>query len=190
MGALATLSTPVSAEVPLFKGDFSGFYFGPALAFGRTHLGVTNQRYRRTHLMMGGLAGYGQVFSEHLYGGLEVGALHDIFSQKKEGQKVERTHQIEGVFRFGQVIQHNFLPYVGLGSAYTTYRMKTATVNKSFHTTDLIVDLGVDAFVKPQLMIRSSFRYQRALSSHASSPVVVQKKPQSLLVKIGVSYIL
>lgn len=186
---LSCLCTLSFATHPSFTGDFNGFYFGPALAVGKTRMGVTNQRYRTTHFMLGGLAGYGQVSPSDLYWGGEVGLFHDNFSQSKEGQKVEKNNQLEGVLRFGQLIQHNFLPYIGLGGAYSSYKMHTTTQNKNFHTSDLISEVGVDAFVKPQLMIRSSLRYQRALGSSASSPVSVQKKPQSLFVKIGVSYI-
>ena len=187
---LSCLAANSFATHPSFTGNFNGFYFGPALAVGKTHLGVTGERYRQTHFMVGALGGYGQVSPSELYWGAELGLLHDTFSQRKEDQKVEKDNQIEGVLRFGQLIQQNFLPYVGLGGAYSSYKMQSATTqNKNFHTTDLISEVGVDAFVKPHLMIRSSLRYHRALGTTASLPVSVQKKPQSLFVKIGVSYI-
>lgn len=185
------LATAALAEPASFVGDFKGLYFGPAFAFGQTRIGVTNQRYRQTQVMIGGLLGYGHVFSSDLYVGGEFGLFHDTFSLKKEGQRVENNNHMEGVVRFGQLIQHNFLPYVGLGAAYAAYKMQSATQNKNFHTTDLISELGVDAFVNPHIIIRSSLRYQTGLCSHGSSSIVnIQKKPQSLFVKIGVSYIL
>jgi len=187
---MATLATVALADPPSFVGDFKGFYFGPALAVGRTTIGVTNQRYRQNHLMVGGLFGYGHVTLSDLYYGGEVGLSHDTFSLKQNGQRVEKNNQVEGVLRFGQLIQNNFLPYVGLGAAYSDYKMQTSTQNKEFHTTDLISEVGVDAFVRSHWVIRSSFRYQRGLSTQGSLPVDVQKKPNSFFIKIGASYIL
>jgi hypothetical protein len=185
------LATTALAETPAFVGNFKGFYFGPALGFGRTRMGVTDQSYRQTQFIAGGLLGYGYVSSSDLYFGGEAGVFHDTFSQKKEGQRVEGNNHVEGLFRFGQLIQHNFLPYMALGAAYSSYKLKSNTQNKDFYTTDLISEIGAEAFVKPHIVIRSSLRYQRALHTHHNSLVTnIQKKPQSLFVKIGVSYIL
>lgn len=174
---------------PSFVGNFSGVYLGPSLGLGQTRIGVNNQRYRQTQVMAGGLLGYGQVFATDLYIGGEAGLFHETFSLKKQNQRIENTHQLEGILRFGQVIQYNFLPYVGLGFAHSAYRMRSDIQKKDFYSTDLISEVGVDAFVRPHMVIRSSFRYQTSLSTTGGSSLNVQKKPQSLFIKIGVSYI-
>lgn len=184
------LASIAMADSSHFTGNFKGAYLGPALGLGRTRIGVNNERYRQTQFMIGGLAGYGWVFATDLYLGGEVGLFQDTFSMKKHSQRIENKGQLEGMVRFGQIIQHNFLPYVALGAARSAYKMRSDTQNKDFHSTDLISEVGVDAFVLPHLTIRSSLRYQTGLRTSGNSSIVnVQKKPQSLFVKIGVSYI-
>ena len=178
------------AEKPSFVGSFKGFYFGPSLALGKTRIGVTQQRYKKTRAMIGGLLGYGHLLSSDLYIGGEAGLFHDTFSEKKAGQRIEKKGQLEGILRLGHVLQNNFLPYIGLGGSYSRYRMESATQKQTFHSADLIAETGVDVFVKPHLTIRSSVRYQRGLYIQKNSPAVsIEKKPQSLFLKIGVSYI-
>lgn len=188
--------TPLLLCVPLFTmadafvPNFKGVYGGPVAVFGKTRVGVTNQRYKKTRLMMGGLVGYGHVFEgTDWYFGHEWALISDTFSDKKATQRLEKSGQVETLFRFGEIIEHKFLPYAALGGYHGFYTVKSPTLNKKFSVSGIIGEVGVDAFWVKNVTIRSSLRYQRGFKKHRGSPAVrLQKMPQGVLLKIGLSY--
>lgn len=187
---LTTVASIAFADMALV-GNFKGFYTGPLVAYGKGRVGVNNQRYKKTRLMAGVLAGYGHVFQEKgLYLGNEWALVSDTFSEKKEGQRLEKTGHLETLVRFGEIIENNFLPYAAVGGFYGRYKLKSDALNRKFHMSGWIGEVGVDAFVRPNITIRSSIRYQRGLRVYGGKDQVrVQKKPQEVLLKIGISYI-
>lgn len=184
------LCGPLLAAADPFVGNFKGFYGGPVVVFGKSRLGVTNQRYKKTRLMLGALAGYGHVFSgTNWYLGHEWTLVSDTFSDKKAGQKLKKSDHVEALVRFGEVIEYNFLPYAALGAYYACHSLKSPTINKTFGVSGIIGEVGVDAFCLKQVTIRSSVRYQRGLAKHGGDAGIdVQKMPQGVLLKVGVSY--
>ena len=158
--------------------------------FGKTRVGVTDQRYKKTRLMVGALAGYGHVFlGTDWYLGHEWALVSDTFSDKKAGQRLEKSGHVETLVRFGEVIEHNFLPYAAVGGYYGFHTLKSPTIHKKFGVSGIIGEVGVDAFWLKNVTIRSSLRYERGLTTHGGDARVrVQKMPQGVLLKIGVSY--
>ena len=189
--ALCAISVLANGNVGT-TNSFKGFYLGPALAYGKGRMGANNQRYKKTRLLAGAVAGYGHVFPENgLYLGNEYALLSDTFSEKKDGQRLEKMGQVETLIRFGEIIEHNFLPYAAVGAFYGRFRLKSNTLNRKFHMSGWIGEAGVDAFLRPNLTIRSSLRYQRGVHTYGGKNIIqVQKKPQEVLLKIGISYIL
>lgn len=189
--ALCALSSFAVADVTPTVGNFKGFYLGPVAAFGKGRAGVNDQRYKKTRLMAGALAGYGHVFSEKgLYLGNEWALISDTFSEKKQDQRLEKIGHLETMIRFGEVIEENFLPYAAVGGFYGRFKLKSNTINRQFHMTGWIGEVGVDAFLRSNITIRSSLRYQRGLRTHGGkNQIRVQKKPQGILLKVGISYI-
>lgn len=84
LATLLTAATSISFADMVPVGNFKGFYAGPLAAYGKARVGVNDQRYKKTRLMAGILAGYGHVFQEKgLYLGNEWALISDTFSEKR-----------------------------------------------------------------------------------------------------------
>ncbi len=168
------------------SSSFQGVYAGPTAAYGFEHLRVDGSPFKAFYFRGGLAVGAGLIFQERGYLGLEGGFSYDGFSRKKGEARLSKTHDTEGLVRLGRVTETYFLPYVGLGCGQSSYRFRDTGFKKSFKINTLISEVGVDAFLQENTLIRSSVRYERGNGIKDAGSLSVNKKPSAVLIKIGV----
>jgi hypothetical protein len=171
-----------------FVGNFKGMYGGLSLAYGSARVSVNGSSFRGFFPLVGGLMGGGQVINS-LYLGLEaeVDAMH--FDCKRANGHLEKHQAFGGALRIGKVLQDNFLSYLSLGLSRAHYEYRSSSLKTSFDVWSFSPEIGVDAFVTPNFMIRSSVRYERATHiSQKTRALYISKKPSTSMVKIGFFY--
>lgn len=178
----------VAAAERSFAGNFKGMYGGMSLAYGYTRVSANGESFRGFVPLVGGLLGGGQVINS-FYLGLEaeVDAMH--FDCKRQNGHLNKHQGFGGALRIGKILQNNFLSYMSLGMSQAHYEYRSSTLKTSFNAWSFSPEIGVDAFVTPNFIIRSSIRYDRGTSiSQKTSALHVTKKPSTPMVKIGFFY--
>ncbi len=178
----------LSAADRSFVGNFKGLYGGMSLAYGYGSVSANGGSFRGFMPLVGGVVGGGQVINS-LYLGLEaeVDAMH--FNRKQPSGRLETHQGFGGALRIGKILQDNFLSYLSLGMSRTHYEYRSSVLKTSFNAWSFSPEIGVDAFVTPNFMIRSSVRYERGTRiSQKTSALHIAKKPTTSMVKIGFFY--
>ncbi len=176
------------ADSKPFVGNFKGMYGGVSAACGRTRITVNNGGFRGFFPLIGGVVGGGYVI-DTAYFGVEAEVDYMKFSSKRGSAQLEKHPGIGGAFRIGKVLQNNFLSYLSLGISRSRYDYKSPTLKTSFDALSFSPEVGVDAFVTPTFMIRSSFRYEKGVhTSHKVPALQIGKKPVTSMIKIGFFY--
>ncbi|UNM05698.1 MAG: hypothetical protein H6925_04065 [Holosporaceae bacterium] len=79
------------------------------------------------------------------------------FFRKKDDQRLEKIGHLETLIRFGEIIENNFLPYAAVGGFYGRYKLKSDTLNRRFHMSGWIGEVGV--MLLCALILRSDHRF-------------------------------
>lgn len=175
------------SKVPI-HGSFQGVYGGITGSLGYQRIRVNGQGFKITYPRLGINGGYGFLFNETGYLGLEAGGSKNWYRASRQGVRLTNPYEMEGLLRLGKVVEGNFLSYAGLGFSQERYRFHLNTVSKHFTSTSMIYEVGVDGFILPHTLIRSSVRYERSVHVSSDPGITVNKKPHSVMLKIGVIF--
>ncbi len=179
----------MSYAKPTFKGNFQGFYIGASAGLEKTRLLVNSQLFSGCNKSIGPTIGGGFTFKEIYYVGLDGTVVHNKAHLKKPTAKLDKKDTYIIMGRFGKIIQDNFLPYMGIGEGIMYYNYRSPSQKASLRLKTIHFNVGVDAFVIENFLIRSSLRYSVTTSIHKSDPTLsVSKKPRIFSIEIGAFY--
>lgn len=175
--------------------NFNGGYVSANLGYAWTQAklqsgaGAPQRSFNQNGLGTFVKAGYGE-FCDSVYWGGEVKGGY-VFSDKKNGSdKLTRKWNGGIAARIGGRMERNVLGYFRLGLDWDNYHYKrvTGTQSKTLNVWSVTPGVGVDWIVAPNTFMTAGLDYSLPFKVSKPSGSIVNTKPKSVTVLVGVGY--